>query len=182
MTLKPLPAPTGLPLNIASISWVGFDIDGVMTDGGIIFNSQGVESKRFNSRDGHALKLLVRSGIKISIITGRKSKVVEQRANELGITSVHQGAFDKLSVYEDILSELKISPEETAFAGDDMVDLPIMVSCALPMAPSDASPEALDAAKFVAKSKGGHGAVREMIEFILKGKGLWKGIIDGYKA
>jgi 3-deoxy-D-manno-octulosonate 8-phosphate phosphatase (KDO 8-P phosphatase) len=177
--VKPASAP---PLLFSAISWVGFDVDGVMTDGGIILNNDGVESKRFNSRDGHALKLLVRSGIKVSIITGRKSKVVEHRAAEVGITSIYQGVSDKLKVYQEVLRDFNLKPEETAFAGDDLVDLPIMVRCALPMAPSDAAPDALSVAKFVAKSKGGRGAVREMIEYIFKGKGLWDAIIDGYKA
>ena len=182
MTAK-TPSPSHLiPLSFDSISLVGFDVDGVMTDGGIIFDSQGAESKRFHSRDGHALKLLVRSGIRVSIITGRKSKVVERRAEELGITSVYQGVSDKLRVYEEILRELKILPSETAFAGDDLVDLPIMTRCALPMAPRDASPEVLAAAKFIARSGGGRGAVREMIEYLMKGKGLWDAVIEKYTA
>ncbi|MDR2349655.1 MAG: HAD hydrolase family protein [Deltaproteobacteria bacterium] len=164
----------------SKIRWIGFDVDGVMTDGGIVLDDRGIESKRFNSRDGHGLKLLLRSGLLVSIITGRKSDVVERRAREIGIDSVRQGVIDKIVAYEEILKTLNLKPEETAFAGDDVVDLPIMTRCALPMAPADASPEALRIAKFVSSSRAGHGAVREMTEFILKGKGLWESIMKGY--
>jgi 3-deoxy-D-manno-octulosonate 8-phosphate phosphatase (KDO 8-P phosphatase) len=167
-------------LSVSDISWVGFDVDGVMTDGGIILNDQGVQSKRFNSRDGHGLKLLLRSGIKVSIITGRKSEVVERRAAEVGITSIYQGVYHKIEAYKEILKTFNLKCEETAFAGDDVVDLPIMTRCALPMAPADASPEVLRVAKFISKSKAGYGAVREMIEFILKSKGLWDTVMQEY--
>ncbi|MDR2459492.1 MAG: HAD hydrolase family protein [Deltaproteobacteria bacterium] len=167
---------------LADIAWVGFDVDGVMTDGGIYLAQDGTEMKRFHSRDGHALKILIRSGIKVSIITGRKSPLVELRAKEVGITSVYQGISDKLQVYQEILSTFGLTPQEAAFAGDDMVDLPVMFRVALPMAPANASPEALAAAKFISKSPGGHGAVREMVEFILKGKGLWDSTINPYLA
>jgi 3-deoxy-D-manno-octulosonate 8-phosphate phosphatase (KDO 8-P phosphatase) len=164
------------------IRWLGFDVDGVMTDGGIYLAADGTETKRFNSRDGHSIKLLVRSGIRLAIITGRKSRVVEVRAQELGITAIHQAASDKLAVYERILAEEGLSPDETAFAGDDMVDLPIMIRCGLAMCPSDAAPEVLSRSHFVARSGGGRGAVREMAEHLLRGKGLWDGIMAGYLA
>jgi 3-deoxy-D-manno-octulosonate 8-phosphate phosphatase (KDO 8-P phosphatase) len=165
---------------LAPIKWVGFDVDGVMTDGGIWLAADGAEAKRFHSRDGHAIKLLVRAGLKLSIITGRKSRVVELRALELGIESLHQAAHDKLAVYEKILREEGLSPEETAFAGDDMVDLPIMIRCGLAMAPADASPEARAHADYVSPSRGGRGAVRDMAEHILRGKGLWEDVMAGY--
>jgi 3-deoxy-D-manno-octulosonate 8-phosphate phosphatase (KDO 8-P phosphatase) len=151
-----------------------------MTDGGIILAADGTESKRFSSRDGHALKLLVRSGLEVAIITGRRSRVVELRAREVGIESIHQAAFDKLEVYRGILRDRGLAPEETAFAGDDMVDLPIMIRCGLAMAPADAAPEALARAHFVARSGGGRGAVRDMAEYILRGKGLWEGVMETY--
>jgi 3-deoxy-D-manno-octulosonate 8-phosphate phosphatase (KDO 8-P phosphatase) len=155
-----------------------------MTDGGIWLAADGTEAKRFHSRDGHALKLLVRSGLGVAVITGRRSRVVELRAAELGIGigSVHQAAHDKLAVYERILAEEGLSPEETAFAGDDMVDLPIMVRAGLAMAPADAAPEVLARAHFVSRSKAGHGAVREMVEFLLRGQGRWDALIGGYAA
>ncbi|MDR0620748.1 MAG: HAD hydrolase family protein, partial [Deltaproteobacteria bacterium] len=155
------------------LKWIGFDVDGVMTDGGIILDDNGVESKRFNSRDGHGLKMLVRTGIRVAIITGRRSGVVERRAKEVGITEVHQKASDKLEVYERILKESHLLPEETAFAGDDIVDLPILTRCGLALAPADAVPEVLSRVHYVTSAKAGHGAVREMVEYILTGQGLW---------
>ncbi|MDR1487773.1 MAG: HAD hydrolase family protein [Deltaproteobacteria bacterium] len=162
------------------IKWVGFDVDGVMTDGGIILDDNGGQQKRFHSRDGHALKMLIKSGIAVSIITGRKSDVVALRAKETGILDVHQGITNKGLVYQKILADLSLSPEETAFAGDDIVDLPIMTRCALPMAPKDASMEALKVAKFISDSPAGYGAVREMVKYILTGLGHWDKMVAGY--
>jgi 3-deoxy-D-manno-octulosonate 8-phosphate phosphatase (KDO 8-P phosphatase) len=164
------------------IRWVGFDVDGVMTDGGIHLDDRGVETKRFHSRDGHALKLLVRSGLKAAIITGRRSAVVELRAKELGLVEVHQGVKDKGEVYRQILELHGLAPMETAYAGDDMVDLPVMLRCGLPMAPADAAAEALSAARFVSRARGGHGAVREMVEHVLVGLGLWDDLLARYGA
>jgi 3-deoxy-D-manno-octulosonate 8-phosphate phosphatase (KDO 8-P phosphatase) len=160
---------------------VGFDVDGVMTDGGIIISDSGEESKRFHSRDGHGLKMLLRAGVEVAIITGRQSQVVANRARELGIKDTRQGVFNKLAAYEAILNEKGLSHSQTAFAGDDVVDLPILTRCGLAMAPADACPEALAAAHFVAKAKGGHGAVREMVEFILKSQGLWDDLLAKYR-
>jgi 3-deoxy-D-manno-octulosonate 8-phosphate phosphatase (KDO 8-P phosphatase) len=164
------------------IRWVGFDVDGVMTDGGIHIDDEGVETKRFHSRDGHALKMLVSSGLEVAIITGRRSRVVSRRAEELGIAEVRQKVADKGAAYREILAGRGLSPGQAAFAGDDLVDLPILLHCALPMAPADACPEALAAARVVSRSKGGHGAVREMVEHLLKGLGIWDGLVAKYLA
>jgi 3-deoxy-D-manno-octulosonate 8-phosphate phosphatase (KDO 8-P phosphatase) len=165
-----------------TIKWVGFDIDGVMTDGGIYLDNEGREFKRFHSRDGHALKLLVRTGIKVAIITGRQSEIVSIRAKELGLTEIYQGVKNKLTVYQEILKQHNLRPEETAFAGDDLVDLPILCRCGLPMSPADGCPEILSLALFVSSAKAGHGAVRQMVEYILKGQGLWDELIRKYLA
>ncbi|MDR1677955.1 MAG: HAD hydrolase family protein [Deltaproteobacteria bacterium] len=162
------------------IKWIGFDVDGVMTDSGIILDNQKNESKRFNSRDGHGLKMLIRTGLRVAIITGRGSAVVEHRANEVGITEIYQKASDKLVVYQQILEETGLKPEETAFAGDDIVDLPILIRCGLAMAPADATKEVLERVHMVTEAKAGHGAVREMVEYILKGLGLWPDIFAKY--
>jgi 3-deoxy-D-manno-octulosonate 8-phosphate phosphatase (KDO 8-P phosphatase) len=167
---------------ISRLRWVGFDVDGVMTDGGIIFNDQGQETKRFHSRDGHALKMLIRAGFKVAIITGRKSRVVELRAKDLGIEEVYQGVFDKLAAYNEVLVKHGLETFETAFAGDDVVDLPVLLRAGLAMAPADACAEALAAAHFVSPSKGGHGAVRDMAEYILKGQGRWDELIARYRV
>jgi 3-deoxy-D-manno-octulosonate 8-phosphate phosphatase (KDO 8-P phosphatase) len=153
-----------------------------MTDGGIILDDDGKESKRFNSRDGHGIKMLVRAGLRVAIITGRRSGVVEHRAREIGITEVHQKASDKLAVYERVLRDNGLKPEETAFAGDDIVDLPILIRCGLAMAPGDAVPEVLRRAHMVTQAKAGHGAVREMVEYVLSGLGLWEKALNPYLA
>jgi 3-deoxy-D-manno-octulosonate 8-phosphate phosphatase (KDO 8-P phosphatase) len=170
------------PWDLRAIKWVGFDVDGVMTDGGIIINDAGQEWKRFHSRDGHGLKMLIRAGLKVAIITGRTSQVVTARARDLGIEEVHQGVLDKLVAYEASLARWNLSPAETAFAGDDVVDLPILARCGLAMTPADACPEALAQAHLVVQANGGQGAVREMVEFILKGQGLWDDLVARYRA
>ncbi|MDR1110062.1 MAG: HAD hydrolase family protein [Deltaproteobacteria bacterium] len=165
-----------------ALKWVGFDVDGVMTDGGLYIDDDGLETKRFNSRDGHGLKMLVRSGLRVAIITGRRSGVVTHRARELGLTEVFQGVADKLAVYQGILADGGLRPEETAFAGDDVVDLPVMTRCGLSMAPADACAEVLSRASFVTRARAGHGAVREMVEHVLRGLGLWAGLFGRYGA
>ncbi|MDR2301161.1 MAG: HAD hydrolase family protein [Deltaproteobacteria bacterium] len=168
------------PNPFPNLKWIGFDVDGVMTDGGIIINDQGVESKRFNSRDGFGIKQLVKAGLRVAIITGRISGVVEHRAKEMGVTEVHQKALNKLDVYDQVLRSSGLRPEETAFAGDDIVDLPILIRCGLAMAPSDADPEVLSRVHLVTQAKGGHGAVREMVEYVLTGLGLWPDVLAHY--
>jgi 3-deoxy-D-manno-octulosonate 8-phosphate phosphatase (KDO 8-P phosphatase) len=165
------------------IKWVGFDVDGVMTDGGIYLDDNGLETKRFNSRDGHGLKMLIKQGFTTAIVTGRKSRVTEHRFLELGFapSRIYQGVFDKGQLFEQILERENLQPEQTAFAGDDIVDLPVMLRCGLPMAPCDACPEALAAARFVSRSPGGGGAVREMAEYILKNLGFWNGLLRRYQ-
>jgi 3-deoxy-D-manno-octulosonate 8-phosphate phosphatase (KDO 8-P phosphatase) len=164
------------------LKWIGFDVDGVMTDGGIILDNNGLESKRFNSRDGHGIKMLRRLGLRVAIITGRRSGVVDRRAEEIGVTEVYQKAQDKLVVYQSILEKEGLKPEETAFAGDDIVDLPILIRCGLSMAPSDAVKEVLERVHMVTQAKAGHGAVREMVEYILTGLGLWDDALNKYLA
>ncbi|MDR2198571.1 MAG: HAD hydrolase family protein [Deltaproteobacteria bacterium] len=166
----------------SKIKWFGFDMDGVMTDGGIILQDDGTQAKRFHSRDGHAIKLLGRAGIKIAIITGRKSRLAELRAAELGVTELYQNSVDKLEVYQRILEKEGLSPDETAFMGDDLVDLPILVRAALPVCPFDAANEVKSECLYVTPSRGGHGAVRDAVEHLLKGKGLWEDILKRYRG
>lgn len=167
-------------MNLKNIKLVCFDVDGVLTDGRVIIDDLGREIKFFHSRDGHGLKMLMRAGLKVALITGRKSQVVEKRAEDLGITEVHQGVIDKLIVYNDLLKRLNLAPSETAMAGDDVVDLPVMRRCGLALAPADAAPEVAAIAHFITSLNGGRGAARQMVEYILKGQGLWEGLIAKY--
>ncbi|GAB4228211.1 MAG: HAD hydrolase family protein [Deltaproteobacteria bacterium] len=149
------------------------DVDGVLTDGGIVYDAAGVETKRFHVRDGHGIKMLQRAGIAVGIITGRTSRVVEIRARELGIDIVRQGAHDKVAAWREILDGAGLLPAETAYAGDDIVDLPLLRSVGFAAAPSDAEPYVLDAVHFVSSRPGGAGAVREIAEFLLRARGSW---------
>ena len=156
------------------------DVDGVLTDGGIILSSDGVETKRFHVRDGHGMKMLDRAGIPVGILTGRTSEVVEFRARELGIRIVRQGAKEKLTVWAEILKEQGVSPEEVAYVGDDIVDLPVLRAAGFSAAPCDAEQYVVDAVDFISSRSGGMGAVREIIEFILKANGSWKSVSNKY--
>ncbi len=158
-----------------------FDVDGVLTDGGIILDGDGDEYKKFDVRDGHGIKLLQRSGVNVAIITGRYSRVVEKRAGELGIMEVYQRCIEKAPAYEALIAKLGLSAEETAYVGDDVVDIPILRRAGLPVAVADAHEEAKRHALMITKAKGGCGAARECAEFIMKAKGLWDGIIDSYR-
>jgi len=156
------------------------DVDGVLTDGGIIHDAAGVESKRFHVRDGHGIKMLQRAGVAVGIITGRTSEVVAIRARELGIDIVRQGAYDKVAAWRGILAGTGIPPAETAYAGDDIVDLPLLRAVGFSAAPSDAEPYVLDAVHFVASRPGGQGAVREIAEFLLRARGAWNAATAKY--
>lgn len=156
------------------------DVDGVLTDGSIVLDNEGNELKRFHVRDGHGIKMLQRAGVEVAIITGRQSKVVELRAAELGIREVYQRCRDKAVAYAQILEKLGITDRETAYVGDDVVDIPLLMRAGLPVAVADAEEEARARAMMVTSKNGGRGAVREVTDFILKAKGLWDEIIAKY--
>lgn len=149
------------------------DVDGVMTDGGLTFDSNGVESKTFSVRDGLGIRLWQRMGGDFGIITGRLSPIVEQRANELDIQLLKQGIGDKLPVLKDIAEERGIPLEAIAYIGDDLPDLPAIQAVGLGVAVADAAAEVREGADWVTKTAGGHGAVRELVEMILKSSGRW---------
>jgi 3-deoxy-D-manno-octulosonate 8-phosphate phosphatase (KDO 8-P phosphatase) len=150
------------------------DVDGVMTDGSIIIDNNGNELKRFNVRDGHGIKMLQRAGIRVAIITGRKSDVVNRRALELGITDVYQKIFRKSVIYEELLKKYKLGNENVAFMGDDIVDVELLRRAGLSAVPADADEEAKKYADIKMKNNGGRGAVREFTDLILKSAGLWE--------
>lgn len=156
------------------------DVDGVLTDGRIILDNGNNEHKAFHVRDGHGIRMLIHAGIKVAIITGRYSKVVERRAHELGITDVFQKCLKKKTAYARLLSQHSLHDYEVAYIGDDIIDAPIMAVVGLPIAVADAADEAKDYALMVTKNRGGRGAVREITDIILKAKGLWKGMFDEY--
>ncbi|MFZ3136482.1 MAG: HAD-IIIA family hydrolase [Thermodesulfovibrionales bacterium] len=156
------------------------DVDGVLTDGSIILDNKDNELKSFHVRDGHGIKMLINAGIRVALITGRHSKVVERRALELGIKDIFQACYDKRVAYKDLSVKYSLNSDEIAYVGDDIVDIPVLMMCGLPVAVSDADDEVKAFAKMVTNKRGGKGAVREICDFLLKAKGLWKEILDGY--
>ncbi|RPI72416.1 MAG: phenylphosphate carboxylase subunit delta [Desulfobacteraceae bacterium] len=158
---------------LAGIKILFLDVDGVMTDGRIIYNDLGQEIKCFDVKDGNGIYLLIKAGIAVIIISGRQSGVTEPRARELGIQEVHQGIKDKGALCAQILQQKHLKPEEAAAMGDDVPDLALFEQVGLGIAVADAVPEALAAAQMITKKRGGRGAIREVCEWILKAKDLW---------
>jgi len=156
------------------------DVDGVLTDGSIILDNKDNEFKVFHVRDGHGIKMLIRAGIYVAIITGRYSKVVERRAHELGITEVYQKSHDKRIAYRQLVEKYSIDEKEVAYIGDDIVDIPLLKRSGFPVVVADADDEVKAVAAMITKNRGGKGAVREICDFLLKAKGLWEDIIDEY--
>ena len=165
---------------LAKIKLLLLDVDGVLTDGRIIYDNHGNELKAFDVKDGHGLKMLQRAGIKVGIITGRSSAVVARRAEELGIKILYQGALQKLEPYREILSDLKITDEQVAYVGDDVVDLPILQRVGFSATVADAVPEVLPLVDYVASRCGGRGAVREVCDLLLRSSGRWDELTERY--
>ena len=156
---------------IKPIRLAAFDVDGILTDGGLYLSDSGEEFKRFNSLDGHGLKMLKASGVELAIITGRTSKCVELRARNLGITRLYQGVEDKLAAMQSLLADMKLAPEAAAFMGDDVVDLPVLRRVGLALSVPGAPQVVRDHAHYVSQREAGHGAVREVCELILAAQG-----------
>jgi 3-deoxy-D-manno-octulosonate 8-phosphate phosphatase (KDO 8-P phosphatase) len=164
----------------ARIRLLIFDVDGVLTDGSLFVGDDGQEYKAFNSRDGHGIKMLLKYGVEIAIITGRTSKVVEHRMANLGINHIYQGKLDKLPAYEELRTKLEISPEETAYVGDDVVDLPVMRRVGLAIAVQDAHPLVLRHSHWQTPSAGGRGAARDVCEMLMEAKGVLQDELGRY--
>ena len=156
------------------------DVDGVMTDGGIIIDNQGNELKCFHVRDGHGIKLLLRAGIGVVIVTGRESEAVSRRAAELGIIEVYQGVKVKMKTYERVIKEHRLKDEQMAYIGDDIVDVPVLRRVGFSVAVADAEDYVKDAAIMVTKRGGGRGAVREVADLLLRAGGYWDAVTGRY--
>jgi 3-deoxy-D-manno-octulosonate 8-phosphate phosphatase (KDO 8-P phosphatase) len=154
------------------------DVDGVLTDGRIVYTDNDVELKAFHVRDGSGLKLWHLAGKKSAIISGRTSRAVEVRAAELGIGLVLQGMSDKQAGFQQVLTQTGLRAEQVCGVGDDIPDVPLLRQCGLAVAVADACPEARAAARYVTKAAGGHGAVRETIELILRCQDRWQKLVD----
>jgi len=163
-----------------SVKLVVFDIDGVMTDGTISVDGNGVERKQFHVRDGSGIKFLIRSALRVAVISGRECAANLHRARELGIEDVIQNAKRKLPAYEQLLEKYNLTDEQVCYVGDDLLDLPLVTRAGLGVAVADAVDELRAAADYVTAATGGRGAVREVADLILRAQGKWDAIMQRY--
>lgn len=174
------PRHVDLDARIQPVRMIIFDVDGVLTDGSLFFGDDGQEYKAFNSLDGHGIKMLRDSGVEAAIITGRSSQVVLHRCRNLGITRIFQGADDKLDAFNALLAETGLAAEQTAYMGDDIVDLPVLkrsgFAATVPAAPESVRGQA----HYVTAAPGGRGAAREVCELIMRAQGTWAAQLARY--
>lgn len=163
---------------IRKIKLIAMDVDGVLTKGDVMYTSSGDEIKTFNIKDGVALNAARRVGLHVAVVTGRKSAALERRVNELKIAEVDMACDDKGAAIRDLLRRLELMPEEAAFIGDDLIDIPAFQECGFRIAVGDACEEVKTQADFVTEAAGGCGAVREAVEMILKAQGKWASAVE----
>jgi 3-deoxy-D-manno-octulosonate 8-phosphate phosphatase (KDO 8-P phosphatase) len=161
-----------------NIKLVIFDVDGVLTDGGIYFADDGREIKKFNVKDGLGLSWMASTDITVAIITGRNSPIVAERMKALNINHVYQGRMDKSATYHNLLQALQLTHEQVAYVGDDAIDVPIMKECILPISVADGHESAVSVAKWVTNNKGGYGAGREVCDLLLKAQNKMKDVMN----
>lgn len=166
----------------ARLVLMGFDVDGVLTDGTLYFSSQGDEVKAFSSLDGHGLKMLQRAGVEVAIISGRSSPALELRARNLGVKELHMGVEDKRALLVELAAKRGIELAQAGYMGDDVVDLPILRACGFSASVADAHGEVLARVDYVATKGGGRGAVREVCDLIIRAQGKWDAAMADYLA
>jgi 3-deoxy-D-manno-octulosonate 8-phosphate phosphatase (KDO 8-P phosphatase) len=166
----------------ANLVLMGFDVDGVLTDGTLYFSSQGDEIKAFSSLDGHGLKMLQHAGVEVAIISGRSSRALQLRAENLGIRELHMGIGDKRGLIESLSKARGLGLAQVGYMGDDVVDLPILRACGFSATVADGHGEVKSRVDFVAVRGGGRGAVREVCELILRAQGKWPAAMAEYLA
>lgn len=172
--------PIAVRKKAAQIRLLLLDVDGVLTDGGIIIDDRGLETKRFDVRDGLGIALLLRAGIKVGFLSGRSSRSVTRRARELKVRMVYQGVQNKPAVYAKIKKSMGVTDDQIAYVGDDIVDLPLLESAGLGVAVRDGGPELQRRVDYVTRRQGGKGAVREIAELLLKSQGKWNNVTRCY--
>lgn len=165
---------------IKAVRWLVLDVDGVLTDGSVIMDDEGRESKHFNVKDGHALKMMIRFGFNVMFLTGRRSRVVEHRAKDLGVTEVHQRVLNKLEYFTEFMGQKEISFAEVAYVGDDIVDIPLMKRVAFSATVADAAEEVPPLVDYISSYPGGKGAVRDICKIILQAQGKWREVAERY--
>ncbi len=170
-----------MPTTASSIRLIVSDVDGVWTDGRIIYIGERSEMKEFNVRDGLAVKLAQKAGLTVALLTSRRSAALERRARELGIAEIHQGAANKLDALERLAHKLSLDLSEVLYVGDDLPDLAPMRHCGISVAPSDAAPEVYGSATWRLDSAGGRGAFREAVERLLRERGDWESMLKEFE-
>jgi 3-deoxy-D-manno-octulosonate 8-phosphate phosphatase (KDO 8-P phosphatase) len=180
--MSPTSADGAVEQRCAAIELLVLDVDGVLTDGGIHINDDGLESKIFHVRDGAAIVYWKRLGKRVAIISGRKCRVVDRRAAELGIDRVYQGRLDKRTVLEELLQLEGLLPEQACMVGDDLADIPALRLVGVSVAVNDAVREVKAVAHHVTDQCGGRGAVREVVEWLLRAQGRWSEVVQHYKG
>jgi len=173
---------TELARRARRLEWLLLDVDGVFTDGRLYYSAAGEELKTFHVRDGLAVELARRSGLKVGLLSGRSSRALERRARDLSLDAVILGHSEKAGAFERFVAERGTAAERVAFAGDDLLDLPVMLRCGLAFAPADATAEVRRHAHRVLAAAGGRGAVREIVEIVLRARGEWERLVAGYTA
>jgi 3-deoxy-D-manno-octulosonate 8-phosphate phosphatase (KDO 8-P phosphatase) len=178
------PPPAGKPdqdeltRRAAAVKLMVFDVDGVLSDGGLYYGDAGELMKRFDVKDGHALVLARLTGLPAAIITARSSHIVEVRGRELGLAAVLQGRRNKTEAFQELCTQLSVAPEACSYMGDDLNDLGVLSRVGLSACPADAVPEVRQAVHLVSRSPGGRGAVRELVELCLRASGRWGAVLD----
>lgn len=167
-------------INLADIEMLVMDVDGVLTDGTLVINGDGTESKSFNSLDGHGIRMWQRIGLKVALISGRASEPTKLRAEQLQIEYVFQDCHNKLPVFKELLDQVGLSPDKVAYIGDDLTDLPVIRHAGFGVTVANAVHEVKKYADYVTSCPGGSGAVREVIEYILKESNRWQQLMARY--
>jgi len=166
----------------AKLALMGFDVDGVLTDGKLYLTSQGDEMKAFSSLDGHGLKMLQRAGVEVIIISGRRSKALELRAQNLEISELHMGVADKRGLMAQLLARRGLDFTRAGYMGDDVMDLPVLRACGFSATVADGHAEVVTRVDYVAQKVGGGGAAREVCDLILRARGQWDALMAEYLA
>jgi 3-deoxy-D-manno-octulosonate 8-phosphate phosphatase (KDO 8-P phosphatase) len=169
-----------LKLRAAAIRWILLDVDGVLTDGRLLYGPEGEALKAFHVQDGLACKLAQRAGLQVGVLSARGGRPLEVRVHELGLDALISRREDKGTAFQEFLDEQGLEAEQVAYAGDDLVDLPVLLRAGLSFAPADAAPQVRDRVSLTLSRPGGHGAVREMVERLLSARGDWDALVDSY--
>lgn len=162
------------------LDWLLIDVDGVLTDGRLYYGGRGERLKVFHVRDGLAVRLAQRGGLKVGALSGRQSAPLTRRLDDLVFDSVTTGRSDKAAAFAELLDRTGADPKRVAYAGDDLLDLPVLTRVGLSFAPADAVHEVRERVDYVLASAGGHGAFRELVELVLSARGSWEGLVERY--